>query len=117
MCVCLCVRACRFNSQMPAVHATKGREKVEQLGAEVSELVRRYIDCMDRIKLREGIKTAMTISAAGNKFFQASHPPDLHASAVPAAGMGNICERARAQWHGTQDLAARTAHPSPGRCL
>lgn len=59
-----------FDSKMPAMHHRTGRDKVEELARNVSDSVRHYVDCMDRMKMRESLRTVMAISAMGNKFFQ-----------------------------------------------
>ena len=46
---------------------------VSKLNQDVGELVKEYIDAMEKMKLREGIRLAMSISSLGNKFFQVSH--------------------------------------------
>lgn len=77
---------CSFDSSTPSVHATsQGMDKVEALGKEIGELTQHYLRCMDRIKLREAIKTAMSISAAGNKFFQV-----LHKGYLVLVGAGSV---------------------------
>lgn len=43
---------------------------VHKLDTDVAALLKEYIDAMEKIKLREGIKIAMSISSLGNKFFQ-----------------------------------------------
>ena len=43
---------------------------VRKLESDVQESVKEYIEAMERTKLREGIRIAMSISSLGNKFFQ-----------------------------------------------
>eukprot|EP01025_Chloroclados_australasicus_P054321 TRINITY_DN6435_c0_g1_i5.p1 TRINITY_DN6435_c0_g1~~TRINITY_DN6435_c0_g1_i5.p1 ORF type:complete len:1024 (-),score=164.90 TRINITY_DN6435_c0_g1_i5:327-3305(-) len=63
-----------FGGVAPVAHESKGIEQVEELGKAVGPMVQDYIDTLDRIKIREGIFTALRISAEGNKFFQDHQP-------------------------------------------
>lgn len=67
--------------RIPACHATKGAEAVKELGAAIQPKVQEYIASMEKIKLREGLRLAMLVSADGNKFIQVwpqSHLGSLH---------------------------------------
>lgn len=61
---------CRFDKAVPQVHASKGAQALEGLGREVGPLVQQYVAAMDRIKMREALRLAMTISSTGNRFIQ-----------------------------------------------
>lgn len=49
----------------------KGTAEVAALGAKVSELVGEYIEAMEAAKIRSACGIAMSVSKAGNLFFQA----------------------------------------------
>ncbi|KAJ9530763.1 hypothetical protein QJQ45_014926, partial [Haematococcus lacustris] len=63
-----------FNGVVPAAHPEKGAQALAALGATVGPKVAEYYAAMEAIKLREGIRLAMTISADGNKFIQDNQP-------------------------------------------
>lgn len=81
---------------MPAGHPEKGAALIADLNAEVGDLCAQYLDCMERIKIREGVTRALAVSAAGNKFFQDAQPWVLaksdpeHAGAIVAAALGVV---------------------------
>lgn len=53
----------------PATHAD-AQSAIKVLDEEVTGLLKQYVECLDKIKIREGIRHVMSISQAGNKFFQ-----------------------------------------------
>ena len=70
---------CRFEGRVPeAVLDISTSDSLEldlpgavrKLETDVQGLVKDYIAAMEKIKLREGIRVAMSISSLGNKFFQ-----------------------------------------------
>lgn len=71
---------------------TKGADVVADLGALVSAKVAEYVAAMDKIKIRDGIRLAMAVSADGNKFFTDTEPYKVvktdpeHAATLVAAG-------------------------------
>eukprot|EP00951_Prasinocladus_malaysianus_P029421 scaffold271632_cov33-Prasinocladus_malaysianus.AAC.2 len=58
---------------MPAV-CEKGMADVDALGAKVSELVGQYVEAMEAAKIRAACALAMSVSKAGNLFFQETQP-------------------------------------------
>ena len=70
---------CRFEGRVPeALLGISTPDSLEtdlpgalrKLETDVQGLVKEYIEAMEKIKLREGIRIAMSISSLGNKFFQ-----------------------------------------------
>ncbi|KAK9807550.1 hypothetical protein WJX72_002305 [[Myrmecia] bisecta] len=66
--------AAKFGSRVPAAHASKGAAEVVELGQKVAPLVDQYVAALEKIRIREAIKIAMSISAVGNKFIQDTQP-------------------------------------------
>jgi len=61
----------RFEGTVPGMdEGGAGAEEVAALGAVVAPLVEKYIDALEKLKLRDGLRTAMLVSKAGNAFFQ-----------------------------------------------
>ncbi len=56
---------------VPAAECPAAQPALAELNAKVAPLVEQYLAALERIKLKEGIRLAMLVSAAGNKFFQA----------------------------------------------
>eukprot|EP00879_Flechtneria_rotunda_P018008 GHRR01018873.1.p1 GENE.GHRR01018873.1~~GHRR01018873.1.p1 ORF type:complete len:777 (+),score=235.36 GHRR01018873.1:305-2635(+) len=81
-----------FDGKVPAPNA-RGAEAVAELGQAVSAKVQEYIAAMEKMKLRDGIRLAMAISADGNKFFTETEPFKVvktdpeHAATLVAAGV------------------------------
>jgi methionyl-tRNA synthetase len=84
-----------FGGQVPTP-SSKGAEEVAELGASVSAKVQEYISLMEKMKLRDGIRVAMAVSADGNKFFTDTEPFKVvktdkeHAATLVAAGKAEI---------------------------
>ncbi|CAG9463377.1 unnamed protein product [Pedinophyceae sp. YPF-701] len=77
----------RFDGVVPAAaRAGPQAEAVAALGREVGELCAKYVDLMDRIKLRDGLFQAMMVSKAGNLFIQENKPWDLFKADKGACG-------------------------------
>lgn len=65
--------ASRLGGVVPALdaaHAVVGSE----LGAKVQPIVQEYVACLEKLKLKDGLRLAMKLSSAGNLFFQESQP-------------------------------------------
>ena len=62
--------SCRFERRIPAQHADKGTAALQALSKEVAPLLTQYVSAMDRIRMREALKVAMSISSLGNRFIQ-----------------------------------------------
>ena len=66
------VAACgRFDGVVPSGKCPGAEPALAELNTKVAPLVEQYLAALERIKLKEGIRLAMLVSAAGNKFFQA----------------------------------------------
>ena len=68
----------RFEGVVPSAECPGAQPALAELNAKVAPLVEQYLAALERIKLKEGIRLAMLVSAAGNKFFQARHPLQPH---------------------------------------
>lgn len=73
-----------FGGVVPTPSAA-GAEKCAELGASLTLKLAEYVAAMEKIKLRDGIKIAMGVSADGNKFLQESQPWVLLKTDPPAA--------------------------------
>ncbi|PNW86475.1 hypothetical protein CHLRE_02g087950v5 [Chlamydomonas reinhardtii] len=62
-----------FDGVVPGATAA-GQAEAEELGKTVGPKVDEYIAAMERIKLKEGLRLVMSISADGNKFLQDTKP-------------------------------------------
>ncbi|KAK9918584.1 hypothetical protein WJX75_005162 [Coccomyxa subellipsoidea] len=66
--------ASRYGGIIPAGTSEAAQAAVAELNGRVGPLVQQYVAALEKIKLKEGIRLVMTISAAGNKFFQDTTP-------------------------------------------
>ena len=85
-----------FGGQVPTP-SSKGADVVAELGVSVSAKVQEYISLMEKVKLRDGIRVAMAVSADGNKFFTDTEPfkvvktdKEHAATLVAAGGLGGL---------------------------
>ncbi|GFR44727.1 hypothetical protein Agub_g6053, partial [Astrephomene gubernaculifera] len=62
-----------FEGRVPGA-TEAGREAAEELGKVVGPKVAEYVAAMERIKIKEGIRLVMSVSADGNKFLQDTKP-------------------------------------------
>ncbi|GLC48701.1 hypothetical protein PLESTB_000127300 [Pleodorina starrii] len=62
-----------FDGVVPGA-TDKGLAEAEELGKTVGPKVEEYIAALERIKIKEGIRLIMSISADGNKFLQDTKP-------------------------------------------
>lgn len=60
----------RYGGVIPAATAEAAQPAIGELNSRVGPLVEQYVAALEKIKLKEGIRLVMAISAAGNKFFQ-----------------------------------------------
>ncbi|KAF3331025.1 putative methionine--tRNA ligase isoform X2 [Carex littledalei] len=61
-----------YDSVIPDAPNVKSHQLTMMLAANVSKLVEQYIDAMEKVKLKQGLKTAMSISSEGNAYLQES---------------------------------------------
>jgi len=65
--------ACKFGGVVPKASDT-GAEECVKLGVELSCAVDSYIDCLEKTKLREGLRAALSVSSLGNAFLTSCEP-------------------------------------------
>ncbi|KAJ4795749.1 Methionine--tRNA ligase [Rhynchospora pubera] len=61
-----------YDSIIPDAPNVKFHQLTMTLAENVSKLVDQYIDAMEKVKLKQGLKTAMSISSEGNAYLQES---------------------------------------------
>ncbi|KAJ3673139.1 hypothetical protein LUZ60_006513 [Juncus effusus] len=61
-----------YDSVIPDASNIESHDLTVQLAENVGKLVEQYIDAMEKVKLKQGLKIAMTISSEGNGYLQAS---------------------------------------------
>ena len=66
---------CRFDGVIPSADCEAAQPALAELNSKLGPLVQQYVALMEKIKLKDGIRQAMNVSFAGNKFFQASRSP------------------------------------------
>jgi hypothetical protein len=77
---------CRYGGIIPAGTSEAAQAAVAELNGRVGPLVQQYVAALEKIKLKEGIRLVMTISAAGNKFFQVYTSPSTYNSSNNVKG-------------------------------
>jgi methionyl-tRNA synthetase len=55
---------------VPAATGADAQAAIADLNTRVKQLVEQYVAALEKIKIKEGIRLVMAISAAGNKFIQ-----------------------------------------------
>ncbi len=58
-----------FGGKVPAA-TEAGADVAGELGGQLVAKLGEYVEAMEKIKIKDGIRIAMAVSAAGNKFFQ-----------------------------------------------
>ncbi|KAG0460097.1 hypothetical protein HPP92_023225 [Vanilla planifolia] len=61
-----------YNSIIPDAPDAESHQSTKTLSEKVFKLVEQYLDAMEKVKLKQGLKTAMSISSEGNAYFQES---------------------------------------------
>ncbi|XP_020266926.1 probable methionine--tRNA ligase [Asparagus officinalis] len=61
-----------YGSIIPDVQNAESHQLTKNLGETVGKLVDQYLDAMEKVKLKQGLKTAMSISSEGNAYLQES---------------------------------------------
>lgn len=77
---------CRYGGIIPAGTSEAAQAAVAELNGRVGPLVQQYVAALEKIKLKEGIRLVMTISAAGNKFFQVYTSPSSYILLIMSKG-------------------------------
>jgi len=72
-----------FEGVVPQVNNKSLTQSDKEFIDKVEELVQTYIQQLDDVKIRDGLKTTMTISKLGNIFLQAAAPWDLIKTDIP----------------------------------
>ncbi len=73
---------CRFDGVLPTAEVDAAQPALAELNEKVAPLVEQYVALMEKIKLKDGIRMAMNVSFAGNKFFQVCDSPALTSSSI-----------------------------------
>uniref|UniRef100_A0A1J3EI29 methionine--tRNA ligase n=2 Tax=Noccaea caerulescens TaxID=107243 RepID=A0A1J3EI29_NOCCA len=61
-----------YGSVIPDAPGTESHTLTQSLGEKVGNLVKQYVEAMENVKLKQGLKTAMSISSEGNGYLQES---------------------------------------------
>ena len=61
---------CILDGSIPSATCEAAQPALADLNSKVAPLVEQYIALMEKIKLKDGIRMAMNVSFAGNKFLQ-----------------------------------------------
>ncbi|KAJ4755990.1 Methionine--tRNA ligase [Rhynchospora pubera] len=61
-----------YDSIIPDAPNVESHQLTKTLAENVGKLVEQYIDAMEKVKLKQGLKTAMSISSEGNAYLQES---------------------------------------------
>ncbi|EFJ27840.1 hypothetical protein SELMODRAFT_171855 [Selaginella moellendorffii] len=61
-----------YSSKIPDAPGAEEHALTVKLAEEVSELLQQYVDSMEKTKLKNGLKVAMSISSLGNSYLQES---------------------------------------------
>jgi len=85
--------AARLGGRVPAP-SPKAAAVVAEMSQKVHELTVEYVDALEKVRLKEGIRTVMSISAVGNKYLQDNKHWDIaktdpeHAGGVLLGALG-----------------------------
>eukprot|EP00884_Botryococcus_braunii_P016798 jgi/Botrbrau1/3801/Bobra.0183s0033.1 len=69
--------ASKYGGIVPAVVEGEGAQHVKELTEKVAPLLDRFLEAMEAIRIREGARTLLDISAIGNKYLQDLKPWDM----------------------------------------
>ncbi|WOK94242.1 hypothetical protein Cni_G02944 [Canna indica] len=67
--MCLLIGA-GYNSIIPDAPGAESHKLTRDLGEKVGNLIDEYLDAMEKVKLKHGLKTAISISSEGNAYLQ-----------------------------------------------
>ncbi|PQQ11942.1 putative methionine--tRNA ligase [Prunus yedoensis var. nudiflora] len=88
-----------YGSIIPDAPSADSDLLTEKLAEKVGKYVEQYIEAMEKVKLKQGLKTAMSISSEGNAYLQVfkqlNLPPETHISLCDDKG---DIDRARRPW-------------------
>ncbi len=77
---------CRHDGVIPSAEVEAAQPALAELNEKVAPLVEQYVALMEKIKLKDGIRMAMNVSFAGNKFFQVRDCHVLMSSSIYTCG-------------------------------
>ena len=72
--------AAKFGRVIPALHADTIKDLEKETIVKINEQVKIYFDSMEKVQLKDGIKTAMAISRLGNEYMQLAKAWELFKS-------------------------------------
>ncbi|CAM6087122.1 unnamed protein product [Calypogeia fissa] len=61
-----------YGGVIPEISGAESHELTATFGSKVGDLVKEYVEAMEKVKLKQGLKTAMNISSLGNLYLQDS---------------------------------------------
>ncbi|WOL18617.1 putative methionine--tRNA ligase isoform X1 [Canna indica] len=76
-----------YNSIIPDAPDAESHKLTRDLGEKVGNLVDQYLDAMGKVKLKHGLKTAMSISSEGNAYLQESQFWKLYKEDPPSCSI------------------------------
>lgn len=76
-----------YNSILPDAAKAESHQLTVTLVEKVDNLVNQYIDVMEKVKLKQGLKTAMSISSEGNSYLQESQFWKLYKEDQPSCSI------------------------------
>eukprot|EP00850_Spirogloea_muscicola_P020362 SM000213S06827 [mRNA] locus=s213:191328:197704:- [translate_table: standard] len=66
-----------YSGVVPEASNAGQDELTAKLGKDVGKAVTEYVECMEKVKLKAGLKVVMSISSLGNAYLQSKKPWDL----------------------------------------
>ncbi|KFK24871.1 hypothetical protein AALP_AA8G035800 [Arabis alpina] len=76
-----------YGSVIPDAPGAESHPLTQSLAEKVKILVKEYVDAMEKVKLKQGLKTAMSISSEGNAYLQASQFWKLYKEDKPSCAI------------------------------
>ncbi|KAJ8755427.1 hypothetical protein K2173_019225 [Erythroxylum novogranatense] len=76
-----------YGSVIPDAPGAGSHPLTEKLAEEVRKLVDQYVEAMEKVKLKQGLKTAMSISSEGNAYLQESQFWKLYKEDQPSCSI------------------------------
>ncbi|KAJ6290053.1 hypothetical protein OIU78_025882 [Salix suchowensis] len=76
-----------YSSVIPDAPGADSHPLTKKLGEEVGKYVEQYLEAMEKVKLKQGLKTAMSISSEGNAYLQESQFWKLYKEDQPSCSI------------------------------
>lgn len=76
-----------YGSVIPDAQGADSHSLTVELAEKVGKLVEQYVEAMEKVKLKQGLKTAMSISSEGNAYLQASQFWKLYKEDKPSCSI------------------------------